>query len=184
MESGTGLPTAAEASEALDAADASRAGLAARIKVPSWCIPSLGVAVAVQIATAAVGLAEDALWILVAGVVLFGVVAAVQLARFRRLNGVWLGGFAGRVVLGTGTVAQASWAAGLVVSVWAGYGGRWWLVVLGAIAGGAGWALGGRAWLRAYRADPASHGPGESTAWLALLVVVAIGLLALLLAYR
>ena len=37
---------------------------------------------------------------------LFGVVAAVQLWRFTRLNGVRVGGFAARVVFGSATTAS------------------------------------------------------------------------------
>jgi len=54
-------------------------------------------------------------------------------------------------------------------------GERWWLVALWSAAGGAGYALGGRRWLRTYRAEPAAHGRGESAAWLALVALAAVG---------
>jgi hypothetical protein len=87
----------------LTAAEASRSTLARGIATPSWFFTSMAVAIATQ----AVGLADDAPWALAGGLAFFTAVAAVQLARFRRRNGVWLGGFASRVVLGTGTLASA-----------------------------------------------------------------------------
>ena len=110
----------------------------------------------------------------------FVAVSAVQLARFRRRNGVWLGGFASRVVLGTGTAASLSYVLSLGAAIWAAYGDHWWLVAAWSAAGGAAYALSGRRWLRGYRHHPAAHARGESLAWLALLTAAAIGGLALL----
>ena len=123
MESTPPRPTAAEASAALLDAEAAHATLADRIATPSWFFASMGVAIAVQIATVAVGLQDahevarlrlgaDAPWLIVAGLAVFAVVAGVQLWRFRRLNGVWVGGFASRVVLGSGVAASVSAAGG------------------------------------------------------------------------
>jgi len=181
MESTPEHPTAAEASAALSDAEASRAALAHRLATPSWFFTSMGAAIAAQIATSAVGFATGALWALAAGLAAFAAVAAVQLARFRRLNGVWLGGLASRVVLGTGTAASASYAIALGAAIWAAYEAQWWLVALGSIVGGAAYALSGRRWMRAYRARPAVHGRAESAAWLAVVGVAAIAGLALLL---
>lgn len=181
MESNPERPTAAEASAALTEAEASRATLAGAIATPSWLYASLGAAIATQIGTAAFGLGDGAPRVLVIGLVLFAAVAGVQLARFRRLNGVWLGGFASRVVLGTGTLTSASYAIALGAAIWAAYDARWWLVAFWAIAGGAAYALSGRRWLGAYRAQPAVHGRGESAGWLALLGIAAVAGLALLL---
>lgn len=80
--------------------------LARGVVVPSFFGAAIGAAITVQIATTAVGLADIgnwAGWLLPAGVVVFVLVAGIELARFRRLNGVWLGGFAGRVVGDTAT---------------------------------------------------------------------------------
>ena len=55
------------------------------------------------------------------------------------------------------------------------------LVALWSVAGGAAYALAGRRWMHAYRAEPDVHGPGESVAWLALLSIVAVAGLVLLL---
>jgi len=190
MESKPHRPTAAEASAALSDAEATRATLADRIATPSWFFVSMGVAIAAQIATVAVGLGHkpaldagevDAPWLVAAGVAVFAAVAGVQLARFRRLNGVWLGGFASRVVFGTGAAASVSYAAALGGAIWAAYGSRWWLVGLFSLAGGGAYALSGRRWLRTYRSEPADHARGESVAWLAALGVMAAAGLALLL---
>ena len=121
-------------------------------------------AIAVQIATAASGLGDQAPWLIAAGVAVFAAVAGVQLARFRRRNGVWLGGFASRVVLGTATAASVSYAIALAAAIWAAYGDRWWLVALWSAAGGAAYALSGRRWMRSYRRDPAARARGESLA--------------------
>ena len=104
----------------------------------------------------------------------------MQLARFRRLNGVWLGGFASRVVLGTAAAASVSYPVALGAAIWAAYDGRWWLVALWSLLGGAAYALSGRRWMHTYRGDPAAHARGESLAWLALVTVAAVGGLATL----
>ena len=180
MESRRERPTAAEASAALLDAETTRATLAGRIVTPSWFFASMGVAIAIQIATTASGLGDDAPWRIAAGLAVFAFVAGIQLARFRRRNGVWLGGFASRVVLGTATGASLSYAAALAAAIWAAYGDRWWLVVLWSVLGGAAYALSGRRWMHAYRGDPAAHARGESVAWLALLTAAGIGGLAML----
>jgi hypothetical protein len=181
MESPPERPTATEAAVALRDAEASRATLAEGIATPSWFATSMGVAIAVQIATTATGLGDGAPWVLVAGLVVFAAVAGVQLLRFRRGNGVWLGGFASRVVLGTATAASVSYAAALAAAVWAAYEDAWWLVALCSAAGGAAYALSGAGWLRRYRGEPSVHGRGESAAWLALLAATVIAGLVLLL---
>ena len=168
--------------ESLAEAEASRAALAGRIETPSWLFASIGAVIAVQIATTAVGMGDDQPLVMVAGLALFAAVAAVQLARFRRLNGVWLGGFASRVVLGTGVPASTSYAIALGAAIWAAFDGHWWLVAVCSLAGGAAYAISGRQWMDAYRAQPAEHSRGESAAWLALIGVAAIAGLGLLLA--
>ena len=101
-----------------------------------------------QIGLTALGFGEGALWPVAAGLAVFATVAGVQLVRFRRRNGVWLGGFASRVVLGTATPASVAYAIALAAAIWAADDARWWLVALWSAAGGAGYALGGRRWLR------------------------------------
>jgi hypothetical protein len=189
MESKPHRPSAEEASASLLDAEVTRAILADHIATPSWFFVSIGVAIAAQIATVAVGLGNkhglDAgevgtPWLVAVGVALFAAVAAVQLARFRRLNGVRLGGLASRVVLGSATAASVSYSLALGAAIWAAYDERWWLVSLWSLVGGAAYALSGRRWMRTYRGDPAAHARGESLAWLALLTAAGIGGLALL----
>lgn len=175
MESRSTTPD--EAALALDAAEASRARLARRLEVPSAFFTSIGAAIAVQIASAAVGISEQSargLLLLLAGGAAFAVTAALQLARFRRRNGVWLAGLASRVVLGTATTASAVYVAALGAALWAAFSGAWWFVVAASIVGGVGYGLCGRRWLRVYRGDPEAHGRPESTAWLSLVALAAL----------
>jgi membrane protein implicated in regulation of membrane protease activity len=168
-------------------AEASRAKLADGIVLPSWFTTSIGVAISLQIGTAALGLGDGSPWAwtaLAAGLAVFVVVGAVQLARFRRRNGVWLGGLAGRVVLGTGTIASSSYAVALAAAIWAAFADQWLLVAVASLAGGTAYALGGRRWLEAYRTAPEEHGRGESAAWLAVLSLAAVGGLVLLVLER
>jgi hypothetical protein len=187
MENRTETPTAAQASAALSDAEGSRARLARSIAVPSWFFTSMGVAVATQIATTALGLGDDAAWsrgALVAGLAVLFAVSGVQLLRFRRQNGVWVGGFASRVVLGTGTAASASYAVTAAIAIWAAVAGHWWLVAPASLAGGAAYALSGRLWLRSYRSEPARHSRGEPAVWLVALTIAALAGLALLVLER
>jgi hypothetical protein len=180
MESPFERPTAAEATAALTDADAASVRLAHGIAMPPWFTASLAAAVAAHIATTARGVTGGQPWTLVAGLAIFSVVAVVQLARFRQINGIWLGGLASRVVFGSGAAASVSYAVALAATIWAASVAQWWLVALCAIAGGAAYALSGRRWLRAYRAAPSLHARGESPAWLALLAGTALAGLVLL----
>lgn len=173
--------TRAEAAAALRDAEASRAAIADGVATPSWFFTSMVVAISVQIATTAVGLGDGPMWLLVAGLAFFAAVAGAQLVRFRRRNGVWLGGFASRVVLGTGTAASSSYIIALGAAAWAGLEEQWLLVLLCALGGGVAYALSGLRWLRGYRAQPVARARGESAAWLALGGAVALAGLALLL---
>ena len=181
------IPSTAEASAALNDAEEARATLAQSTKMPSWFFASLGAAIAVQIATTAVGVAgpsSSTLTALAFGIAILVAVAGMQLARFRQLNGVRLGGLLSRVVLGTGTLASASYAVAGTAAILGAFDKRWWLVATASIVGGALYALNGRLWLRAYRTEPASHALGDSLTWLALLTVAALAGLALLLLYH
>ncbi|MEP7161072.1 MAG: hypothetical protein ABI746_08200 [Dermatophilaceae bacterium] len=187
MENNVGFPTPDEAAAAIAQAKASRADLAGRLVLPRVFYSSIGAAVTLQIASAAVGLSEDSSrtpMLLVAGLAVFAVTAGVQLMRFRRLNGVWIAGLASRLVLGTGTAASTSYALALAASIWAGFAEMWWLVVLCSSAGGLAYALSGRQWLRRYHGDPARHARAESAAWLAVMIVLALAGLVLLVASR
>jgi hypothetical protein len=180
-------PTPGEAAAAIAAAEAGRASMADHVVVPRFFFTSIGAAVGFQIGTTAVGLAgvgDSPLWVLAAGIVVFVAVSAAQLARFRRSNGVWLGGLLSRVIGGTATAASVSYAAALAGATWAAFAAVWWLVPVCSIVGGAAYALSGVGWLRKYRSDPAAHSRGESAAWLAIMTVLAVAFLVLLVAQR
>lgn len=183
MENMTGAPTPEQAAAALSEAEAGRSRLAQRLELPSGFLASIGVAIAVQIACTALGLAgAGGLWLVSAGVLVFVAVAAVQLVRFRQRNGVRLGALASRVVAGTASAASACYGLAGGAAIWAAMDGRWWLVPPASAAGGLGYALSGQQWLRRYRAEPARLSHAESAAWLAVLGVLALaGLVGLVL---
>ncbi|BEP12325.1 hypothetical protein acdb102_06360 [Acidothermaceae bacterium B102] len=167
-----------EASATLLAADQARTTMAQGLVLPSFLFASLGAAVALQLATTTLELVHDSVagrWSLAAGVVAYLAVAATQLVRFRRLNGVWVGGLASRIVGGTAPAAMAAYVVAFVLAAWAADQKAWWLVVLGAVAGGAAYAWSGRRWWQNYLGAPAAHARAESAALLATIVVVALG---------
>jgi hypothetical protein len=187
MESMSDVPRPEDAAAALAEAERSRARLVHDMVLPSFFHLSIGAAVAVQIATTALALAgavPSPVWVVEAGVLILAAVAVIQLSRFRRLNGLWVGGLASRVVGGTSTVASVSYALGLGGATWAAFQGQVWLVPLCAVAAGVAYGLSGRRWVRTYRAEPEAHGRGESAAWLAVLCVFAISALTLVLVGR
>ncbi len=180
------LPTdPTEARFALAEAQAARDRMAARLVLPSFFYSSIGTAITLQIATSALALGLDkpfAWVVLVAGLVVFAAVAVVQLARFRRLNGVWLGGLASRVVLGTANITSTAYAGACAVAVWAAIAGYWWLVPPAAILGGLAYAWCGQRWWHSYQDDPAQRRFEDSKAVLLILPVVAAAGLVVLLA--
>jgi hypothetical protein len=192
MDNMGGSPTPDEAAAALADAEASRTSLAGRLVVPSFFSISMGTAIAVQIATTALGVADlghrgvwhQAGWLMAGGLVALAAVATIQLVRFRRLNGLWLGGFASRVVGGTAAAASVSYVLTFGAAIWAAFAGAWWLVGLSSLAGGVAYAMSGRRWVRIYRGEPAAHARGESVAQLAALGAVAVAGLVLLMIGR
>ena len=99
-----------------------------------------------QIATTARGLADVGRWAgwwMLGGLVVVAAVAGIQLARFRRLTGVWVGGSTSRVVGGTTTAASTSYVLSLGAAIWAAFGQVWWLVALCSHAGGVAYAMSG-----------------------------------------
>ena len=178
METSGSRPTPDEASAALLDASSARDQLSHRLSLPSWFYTSIGLALGVQTATLAVGVADQSAagaGLAVVGLVPFVLIAVVQLVRFRRLNGVWVGGLASKVVFGGDATASAAHVLAMGFAIWAAFEERWWLVGLCATAGGAGYALGGVRWMRSYRGDPAAHSRGESVL---LMVALAVPLLA------
>jgi hypothetical protein len=148
------------ASLALGDALAARGRFTDALVLPPLFFVSLGVAIAAQLATSAVGIArqDGAGWLLlVGGWALLALVAGVQLWRFRRRNGAWVSGLAHRVVLGTGDAAAVTYALALGAVVWAALEGAGWVVAGSSLAGGAAYAWSGRRWWQEYRRDPATH---------------------------
>lgn len=190
MENMTEMPSPEDAAAALAEAETSRAQLAGGLVLPSFFYSSIGVAVAIQIAAAAAAFAFEVRvvdaytgWtrvLAIAGAAIFALTAGVQLFRFRRLNGVWIGGLASRVVLGSALAASTSYGLALGAAFWAAFAGLWWLAALCSLAGGLAYAVGGRRWLRLYREDPATHARAESAGWLVVISVLALAGLALL----
>jgi hypothetical protein len=185
MENTTGPMTPEEASSTLVAADNARTRLAQSLVLPSYFYGSLGASVALQLGTTAVEIVHDSVpgrWGSVVGVVAYLLVAGVQLYRFRRLNGVWVGSLASRIVGGTARTAITSYVVACIAAAWAADQKAWWLMVLCAIAGGVAYAWSGRRWWRSYLGAPAAHARGDSAAVLAVVVLVAIGGLVVLVA--
>ncbi len=148
--------------------------------------PALAAAVAIQVATAAYGVADHAaagLAVALAGVAIFLGVAALTLHRFRRVNGVRVDGLASQIVLGAGATSTLAYVCAFGAATWAAFESRWWLVAAAAVAGGVGYAFGALRWWHAYRLDPAAHAGGASPRVLAALAVAAcLGLVALMVA--
>ena len=188
----TATPTPDEAAATLADAEASRTLLARRLVLPSFFFLSIGTAIAVQIATSALGIADlsddgvwgQAGWLMVGGLLTFAAVATIQLMRFRTLNGLWLGGFASRVVGGTAAAASVSYVLTFGAAIGAALAAAWWLMVLCSLAGGLAYAMSGRRWVRIYRGQPAAHARGESVAWLAAVGALAVTGLVLLVVGR
>jgi hypothetical protein len=176
-----------EARAAIADAESARARLASGLRLPSFFHGSVGVAIAVQIATGGTGIAGQEAWgmvLLGGGLVVFALVAAVQLARFRRLNGAWVGGLASQVLLGTAGLASLSYVAAFGLATWAAFAGAGWLVPIAAVAGGAAYAWSGRRWWRHYQGSPAEHSRGENAVVLAVAGVLALVFLIVLVALR
>lgn len=186
MESTSGSPAPDDPRRVLAVADQARQRLAAGLRLPAGLFPVLAAAVAVQIGTAAVGIAQQSaagVAVLLAGLAVFLLVAALALRQFRRINGVRVDGLGSQIVLGTGTTSSVAYLGALAAATWAAFESMWWVVAVAAVAGGAGYALGVRQWWRSYRDDPVANASGASPRLLAVLAVLAcLGLAVLLVA--
>jgi hypothetical protein len=169
----------------LAAAEAARQRLTGSLRLPSWFHTALGAAVAVQVATTAYGVAEQSgagLLVVAAGFLVFLAVAVLLLARFRRLNGVWVERLASRAVLGMSDRSSLIHLAAVGGAIWAAFEGQPWLVGLAAVAGGAGYAASSRLWWQEYTRDPTAHSRAESRAVMAVLAITfVVALIALVL---
>jgi hypothetical protein len=176
-----------EARAAIADAESARARLASGLRLPSFFHGSVGVSIAVQIATSATGIAAQETWgivLLCGGLVVYALVPAVQLARFRRLNGAWVGGLASQVLLGTVGLASLFYLAAFGLATWAALVGADWLVPIAAVAGGAAYTWSGRRWWRRYQGSPAENSRGENAVVLAVAGVLALVFLIVLVAAR
>lgn len=168
----------------LAGADQARLRLTTGLRLPPGLYPVLATAVAVQLGSAAYGIAAQTvagLAVVLAGLAVFLSAAALMLHQFRRINGVRVEGFASQIVLATGASPSLIYFGAFAGGVWAAFASQWWLVAVAAVVGGVGWALGARQWWHAYRHDPATHARGVSPRMLGALAVVAcLGLAGLL----
>jgi hypothetical protein len=168
----------------LAVADQARQRLTTGLRLPTGLHPTLAAAIAIQLGTAAYGIATHTaagLAVALAGVAVFLSVAALTLYQFRRINGVRVDGLANQIILGTGATSTLVYVAAFGAATWAAFASHWWLVAAAAIAGGLGYAYGALRWWHAYRHDPAAHAGGASPRMLAALAIVAcLGLVALL----
>jgi hypothetical protein len=186
MENNPGQQRPDDPRSVLAGADRARQRLAASLRLPTGLHPALAAAVAVQVGTAAYGIAAQTatgLAVALAGVAVPLALAAFMLYRFRRINGVRVDGLASQIVLGSGATASLAYVGAFTAATWAAFESRWWVVAAAAVAGGVGYALGALRWWHAYRRDPAAHAGGASPRVLATLAVLAsLGLAALLVA--
>ncbi|WP_426563277.1 hypothetical protein ACPPVT_19715 [Angustibacter sp. McL0619] len=184
MESKAAQQDPDDPSSVLDAADQARQRLAAGLRLPTGLHPALGAAVAVQLGSAAYGIAAQTtagLAVALAGVAVFLGVAALALYQFRRINGVRIDGLTSQIVLGSGAMSTLVYLGAFGAATWAAFESHWWLVAVAAVAGGVGYALSARRWWHAYRHDPVAHADGASPRVLAVLAVLAcVGVVALL----
>ena len=184
MESTSRPPDPDDPGQALAAADGASHRLAAGLRLPVAFHAALAAAMAVQIGTAAYGIAAQSgtgLAVALAGVTVFLGVAALVLHRFREINGVRVDGLTSQVVLGTGTLATGIYVCTFGAATWAAFESQWWLVVAAAAVGGIGYAMSAQQWWRAYQQDPVGHAGGVSPRALAVLAAIAcLGLVVLL----
>jgi hypothetical protein len=184
MESSAAHHDPGDPLRALARADAARRRLTSGLRLPAGFYPVFATAVAVQLGTAAYGIAAQTvrgLAVVFAGLAVFLGVAALMLHRFRRINGVRVDGLATEVVLAAGASASLVYLGALAAGIWAAFDSRWWLVATAAVCGGLGCAVGARRWWHAYRHDPDTHARGASPRALgALAVLASLGFAALL----
>jgi hypothetical protein len=183
METPSTSPSPEQAASALRAADSAGATLAGGLLLPSHFSGWIGTAAAVQIGTAAEGIYHHNAWGLVvamAGLLVAFGVGATQIARFRSLNGVRVGGFESRVVGGTANTASTVYGLAFGGALWAAFVDMGWLVGVSSVLGGIGYAMAGRQWWKAYQRDPAGNSRGDSALWLTVLACTGcVGMVAL-----
>jgi hypothetical protein len=170
-------PTPRDAAAQLADAEEQRSRFATTLRLPPGFHTALGAAVAVQMATAAFGIGAQTgagLAVLLAGCLLFVVVTALLVHRFRSLNGVWVGALLSRSVLGLTTAASWAYGAPFAAAVWAALGGLPWVTVVASLVGGAAYALVARRWWAAYVGDPVTHARHDSATLLGTVILVVV----------
>lgn len=184
MESDATRFSPADPAGALDAADQARRQLVGRLRLPAGSYPLLVTSAAVQLGTAAYGIATQTtvgLAVALGGAALFLGVTALLLHRFQQLNGVRVDGLAHQMVLAAGASTSLVYLGALAAGIWAAFASIWWLVAVVALVGGVGCALGVRRWWGAYRHDPVAHTRAATPRVLAALAaLLCVGLGALL----
>lgn len=167
----------------LDAADQARRQLIGRLRLPIGMYPLLITAVAVQLGTAAFGIAAQAtggLAVALGGAALFLGVRALLLYRFQQINGVSVDGLVSQVMLAAGA-SSLVYLGALAAAIWAAFASLWWLVAVLALVAGVSCALGTHHWWSSYRREPVAHTRGATPRVLAALgVVMCVGLVAAL----
>jgi hypothetical protein len=172
-----------DAAAQLAQAEGLRTRIAGGLRLPTGFHVVLGSSVAVQMATAAVGVAAQTglgLTVVLVGCAQFAVVALVLSWRFRVVNGAWVGGVLARSVLGMTTTASWAYGVPFALAVWAALAGHDWLAVLVSVAGGTAYAAAGRRWWAAYGRDPAGHAEGYSATVFGAMAVVTVAGVAVL----
>ncbi len=188
MESLTPSPDPVDLRSHLAAAEDARDRLVRQLPPPHREHVLLGLAVAVQVAAAAAGIAAQStrgVLLAVAGCIPFVVVVVALRRRFGRRTGATVDGWVSRALLGTSAASSVSYAGGLTGAVWAAMAGHPLAAGLLSAATGGAYALSAHLWWRAYRRDPAGAARGESR-WMLLAIgaVAVTGLVVLAVAGR
>lgn len=183
METNAARPDPDDIRSLLAGADAARDSLTGRLRIPAGVVAALVAASAVQVGSAAWGIAQQTatgMVVVLGGLVAFGAAGALLLRHFRRVNGVRVDGLANQFFLGSGSPSSLLYLAGLAGAIWAAFASQWLLVAALSLVGGAGYALGTWQWWNAYRQDPVARARGASPRLLAAYALAfALGIAAL-----
>lgn len=147
--------------ESMNRAEQARSELARGLVVPRGYDLTLGAGVAALVAVVAVSRVIGAWWataLLAAVALVFGAAGALQVRRFRELNGAWISGLrSGRTRVATALAVIAITAGFLGATVAAG-AGRWLLVAVIAVASGLAYGAASRWWMHIYRSEHGADG--------------------------
>jgi len=145
-----------EAREALEAVALERAETGRRYVVPSGYDEWLGLAVALLVFGIALSNTVDG-WrgtlAIVGGALVAAAIMGAQVARFKRLNGMWVSGLIAGKTRAVTAVAFLAEAVGIVAAVVAARADLLWLALAISLATGVVFAWVSRAWSRRYVAE-------------------------------